>query len=740
MATLTSNLIVKLIDGVSGPAKGAASALRGLRAAAGGIGGGFAGVMRENAKAGAAFRNQLLGITATAAVAGFALKRALGTPVSKAMAFETTLEDIGQKANMTGEGLARLGQQIRSIGTASGRTAQETAGTFDTLLGLGLGGKTNEEDVANALGMLPAINKTATAYRAASDEVARAGQAVFANLKVPAGEVIKAFDAMAASGKDGAFELRDMARYFPSITALAANLGIKGVKGAADLAAALQVVRQGAGNSEEAATNLINVLQKAGTPTTQKAFAKMGINFRKEMKKLTKEGMSPIEAMVETTRKAMAKGATIGDLFEDRQAQLGMIALLQDTERYRRIRAEALNASGMVEADFARRIKTSQAAYDRFRASVENLQIAIGNSLMPTVTTFVDAFTQGMNTLDQRVSIFDKIGKAVAGFASGMGFDGIKDLKSGLAAFMDLILGKISTFDRDTDQLAVIFGRFREMGAAAKSFAEGISAVLGPLPGFIGSDWETIIRWGLTIGTAALGFAAFGKALKVIGGALWILSGGAAGLAVLRGLMAILGFTAAGSAAGALGGAAFGGALFALAKRLVKVGGWLTAIVTAYEGIQALLDRLNSPEAKESTAPRPWDEKYRQDHPTYTPPAGGSEEFYRRRMEERNRFRQQNGLPPIPGAPTPSSGGVGSDAVAGKLDQSAAAGAAGQSTGASFKDELLSELRAAEAEALAIADRIKAALSFTARPLISPRIEGFGQSLRGIHADTGVGD
>lgn len=662
MATLTSNLIVRLIDGVSGPAKGAASALRGLRAAAGGIGGGFAGVMRENAKAGAAFRNQLLGITATAAVAGFALKRALGTPVSKAMAFETTLEDIGQKANMTGEGLARLGQQIRSIGTASGRTAQETAGTFDTLLGLGLGGKTNEEDVANAIGMLPAINKTATAYRAASDEVARAGQAVFANLKVPAAEVIKAFDAMAASGKDGAFELRDMARYFPSITALAANLDIKGVKGAADLAAALQVVRQGAGNSEEAATNLINVLQKAGTPATQKAFSKMGINFRKEMKKLTKEGMSPIEAMVETTRKAMAKGATIGDLFEDRQAQLGMIALLQDTERYRRIRAEALNASGMVEADFARRIKTSQAAYDRFRASVENLQIAIGNSLMPTVTTFVEAFTQGMNTLDQRVSIFDKIGKAVAGFASGMGFDGIKDLKSGLAAFMDLILGKISTFDRDTDQLAVVFGRFREMGAAAKSFAEGISAVLGPLPGFLGTDWGTIATWGLTIGTAALGLAAFGKALKVIASALWFLSGASAGVAVLR---ALLGAVGIGATAATAGSTAFSFAALLLgAKRLLKIGGWLTAIIAAYEGIQALLDRLNSPEAKESTAPDPLGEKYRRDHPTFTPPAGGSQEYYDRRMQQRNEFRARNGLPPVSmggAAPPAASGGIGSD-------------------------------------------------------------------------------
>ena len=494
-------------------------------------------------------------------------------------------------------------------------------------------------------------------------------------------------------------------------------------------------MRQGAGNAEEAATNLINVLQKAGTPTTQKAFKKMGINFREEMKKLTKTGMSPIEAMVETTRKAMAKGATIGDLFEDRQAQLGMLALLQDTERYRKIRAEALSASGMVEADFARRIQTSQAAFDRFRVATENLQIAIGNRLMPTVTTFVEAFTQGMNTVDQRVSIFDRIGKAIGGFASGMGFDGIKDLKSALDALMNLVLGNMSSFDRDTDQLAVIFGRFREMGSAARALADGVGAVMGPLPGFIGSDWGTIIGWGATIGGAALGFAAFGKALSLIGRALWVLSGASAGVAVLR---ALLGAVGIGVGAATAGSAALSfGALIAGATRLVKIGTWLAAIIAAYEGIQALIDRLNSPTATESGAPDPLGEKYKQDHPAFTPPEGGSQELYDRRMLERQRFRERNGLPPISGAPA-GSGGIGSDfatAVQQQVDTArTAVESLSSATGTPQVDTSSID------QALAKVERLLDAIQNVNSSTVSPQIRNqeLGERMRAIYADIGV--
>ncbi len=378
----------------------------------------------------AALQGKMLGAVAT----GYALAKSLSAPIRAGAQFETMLEDIRQKAPMSAEALAAIGTQLRQIAVATDQLPTDTVKTFDALLGLGLGGATDAENITAALKMLPAINKVATAYRAAAEDVMRAGQAAFANLKVPAEDLIKAFDAMAQSGKDGAFELKDMATYFPELTSMAQTLGMKGVKSVADLAAALQVVRQGAGDASKAATNLRDLLAKLNAPVTQSAFKKFSIDFRKELEAATKKGMSPIEAAVAITQKALKKGAKIGDLFQNQEAQLAMLALLADMERYRKVRAAAIEASGVVEADFAERIKTADAATTRFKGSLENLNISVSKGLLPTFTSLIDKvltpFSDAMGKFAESNPLITKwvvgttaglIGLRIAGFAAKFG-------------------------------------------------------------------------------------------------------------------------------------------------------------------------------------------------------------------------------------------------------------------------------------------------------------------------------
>ena len=405
MAVLTSKLIVELLDRITGPAKRVSAAMTALTAAS-----------ERNSARLVAMQGRLLG----AAAAGYGLARGLASPIKAGANFQTMLEDIRQKSGVSGEALSQLGRQLRDIATATNQLPTETIKTFDGLMGLGLGG-TDEQNVTAAVKMLPAINKVATAYRAAADDVMRAGQAAFSNLKVPADQVIKAFDAMAQSGKAGAFELKDMATYFPELTAQANALGMKGVKGVADIAAALQVVRQGAGDSSKAANNLKNVMQKILSPVTVGNFKKFGINFRKMMDADVARGASPIETVVALTEKAMKKGAKIGDLFGDQEAQLGMLALLADMKRYREIRAAALNASGTVEADFAERIKTADAAMTRFRGSIENLNISISAGLLPTFERFLnDYITPAVKQIGRFAEENKKLTTGIVGVTAGL--------------------------------------------------------------------------------------------------------------------------------------------------------------------------------------------------------------------------------------------------------------------------------------------------------------------------------
>ncbi|RRY08792.1 phage tail tape measure protein [Brucella anthropi] len=406
MANLTSSLLVRLIDGVSKPATKAATALRSIGKAATDING-----MQSRLNSAIDRNNKALdnarGRMVDAVAAFYTLKSALSAPLDAAMNLETQLEDIGQKANIPQERLGALGKQLRQVARETNQATSKMAQGMDTLVGFGA----NEND---ALGLLKPIGRAATAYRAEVDDLAKAGFAALDNLKVPATDFGKALDAMAQAGKEGAFELRDMAQYFPSLGAAYQGLKQKGVPAVADLSAALQIVRKGAGDSEEAATNLANVLQKINAPQTRKAFDKMGVDLEKSMKKAMDKGMTPIEAIAEITNRTL-KGdlGKLGDLFQDAQVQKGLRPLIQNILEYRRIRAEAMKAQGVVEEDYQRRLKTSRGFADRLRATIENLNASLGVALLPAFNDIADAVSLAATKLAEFAEANPKLTRSI---------------------------------------------------------------------------------------------------------------------------------------------------------------------------------------------------------------------------------------------------------------------------------------------------------------------------------------
>lgn len=333
-----------------------------------------------------------------AAGAYYTLKSAIGAPIRAAANFETVLEDIGQKADVPVEKLGELGDKIKSVAHDTNMGAMQIGAAVDALAGRGA-----SLDVA--LTASEPIGRAAVAYRAATDDLAAASWAAVDNLKVPANQIENALDAMAQAGKDGAFELRDMATYFPSLGAAYQGLGQKGVPAVADLAAALQVVRKGTGDASTAATNLQNVLQKVYAPATIKRFGEAGVDVHAEMEAAAKRGLTPIEAIAELTDKTLGGDLSkMGTLFEDAQVQAGMRSLIQGLKEYRDIRAKAMGADGVVDEDYQRRIETAQGAMDRWNQSVENLSLTIGATLIPVLN----------NALDRVVPIIGKVGEWAA--------------------------------------------------------------------------------------------------------------------------------------------------------------------------------------------------------------------------------------------------------------------------------------------------------------------------------------
>lgn len=386
MSAMVSTLTVRLLDQVTGPAAKVAHSLLGISNAAS-KGGGHLGfgaklddAIRRNNRALSQFRGRL-----TDAAAGiYLLKSALAAPLSNASEFESLLLDIAQKADLSDGAMKSLGKRITGLSKDLGRSQAEIAGVVDNLMGRGMDDKTAEAAVAP-------IVKTASAYRAAADDVASASFSVVDNLKVPVEQLPKSLDIMSQAGKEGAFELKDMAAEFPALTARAQALGMTGTKAVAQLSAALQIARKGAGTSSEAATNTANLMQKIISPETTKKFKKAGIDIRKELKKVQKDGGDVFEFIAELTTKATGGDLSkLGDFFQDAQVQSFLIPLIQNLKEYRRIRDASAKADKIVDEDFIRRQKTMAAQSARFAASIERITSALGSALLPAINGILD--------------------------------------------------------------------------------------------------------------------------------------------------------------------------------------------------------------------------------------------------------------------------------------------------------------------------------------------------------------
>ena len=139
MGVLTSKLIVELLDRLTGPAKRMNASMLALNAAA-----------ERNSARLAALQGKMLGAVAT----GYALAKSLSAPIRAGAEFQTMLEDIRQKAPMSADALAAIGTQLRQIAIATDQLPTDTVKTFDALLGLGLDGETDAENITAALKML----------------------------------------------------------------------------------------------------------------------------------------------------------------------------------------------------------------------------------------------------------------------------------------------------------------------------------------------------------------------------------------------------------------------------------------------------------------------------------------------------------------------------------------------------------------------------------------------------------
>ncbi|EAR6710165.1 phage tail tape measure protein, partial [Salmonella enterica] len=163
------------------------------------------------------------------------------------------------------------------------------------------------------------------------------------------------------------FEIADMVNGFPAQMAMAEQLGLSGMKGVNTLIKMNELGEVTAGSTDEASTNVVNLLQKINAPDTREKLKHVkvngkGINLEATLAQAKAHGMNQVDAFVKIVETVASQnkeyvklkkkleslpkndksgkrelyesmfqifqGAGIGEVVNDRQALLGLIAYM----------------------------------------------------------------------------------------------------------------------------------------------------------------------------------------------------------------------------------------------------------------------------------------------------------------------------------------------------------------------------------------------------------------------------
>ncbi|MDM9647764.1 phage tail tape measure protein [Rhizobium sp. S163] len=187
-------------------------------------------------------------------------------------------------------------------------------------------------------------------------------------------EVPAALDMMAKGAKLGSFEVDAMAKNFPALATMYGGTGRSGLDGWAELIAAAQVVRMGAGSQDTAATNLENIIAKLSSPDTVKNFKEKGVDLERLKKKSIKNGTPYMMDVVDKVMQ-ISKGNefVIGELFGDMQAKQALSPLINNRDTYNSFLKQIKDDSrGTVDSDYDFLQDTSQERADRRGAALSD--------------------------------------------------------------------------------------------------------------------------------------------------------------------------------------------------------------------------------------------------------------------------------------------------------------------------------------------------------------------------------
>lgn len=388
---------------------------------------------------------------------------AIGAPIVQsvrtAIEFQDQTRDIAITGGFDETEEKRLSDVMRASALKWNQTQTEVAKGTGVLVA---GGISNAKELA---AYSPVMAKTATATRASMDDLGKVALALNDNLGIGAAGFDRSMNILAYAGKEGRFELKDMAKWLPQLTPQFAALGVTGEKAVAEIGASLQIAMKGAGSTDEAANNFKNFLTKLTAPDTLKSFSDAGIDLKQSMTNLVSTGLTPTQAMLDTITKYMGtkspKAASefqkaisltddaeretalnrlneaykLGELFRDMQVLSYLRPALANQAEQARVQKGSMGAAdkAVTDQDWAKRMGSPKEQLKLLGVNLSDIGISVGSALIPALVDATKAVVPLMASFSTWASENPTIIKGVVGLVGG--------LLAGKLAFIGLAYG-----------------------------------------------------------------------------------------------------------------------------------------------------------------------------------------------------------------------------------------------------------------------------------------------------------
>lgn len=504
-SSLMTQLIVRVIDQASAPAKAISNAVNGISNAANAVSGRMAGlnarltgaIERNNAALDGQYGRLI------EAFAGFhALRAAINAPIQAASEFESAMADVKKVVDF--DTPQAFKDFEKSVIEMSKRIPLAAQGLTQIVAAAGQAGIARED----LLKFTEMAAKIGVAFDISADLAGESMAKLMTGLGLSVDEVGKLADAMnhlSNSQASTAAEILDVVRRVGSSGKL---FGFTATQTSAFASAMIAAGAQ----SDVAATSFSNMgraLVRGGNATKAQrdAYKKLGLDAKKVARDMQRDAVGTTIKVLEQINKLPKEmqAATASALFGDEaRALMPLIANLGLLKTSLGLVAKETDYVGSAQKEYQARAATFANATQLMSNRIMALKIAIGNALMPALSALMGRLAPIVDSIAQWVTENPKLTAALFGVVAGLVAFRIAAIGVGYVA----LLAK---------------GAFLSIALAAVRAATAIGAVTVAMTGLVA---RPIIAGIAALRSAMIGFAATaaiigtGGAVKMLGASL----------------------------------------------------------------------------------------------------------------------------------------------------------------------------------------------------------------------------